>query len=166
MTSNAILVAIGANLSSSTGSPPLLTCKWAAHQLSMLYGMRLCRLSRWFETQPVPVSEQPAFINGVALLEGTADPLALLDALHRLEAKAGRVRTTANAARTLDLDILAMGGLALSTPRLTIPHPRLQDRAFVLAPLADVLPEWRHPLLGLSARQMLAALSGQQVRAL
>ena len=166
MTSDAILVGIGANLPSSLGLPPLQTCEWAGRQLTGLCGARLCRLSRWFETRPIPASDQPPFINGVAHLSGTADPYEFLKLLHRIEADAGRVRGAPNAARVLDLDLLAVGDVVLDTPTLAIPHPRLQDRAFVLAPLADIMPEWHHPVLGLSAAQMLTALPDQGVRAL
>ena len=86
--------------------------------------------------------------------------------LHAIEAEAGRVRGAPDAARTLDLDLLAMDGLVMATPRLVLPHPRLQDRAFVLAPLQDIRPDWTHPVLHLSVATMLAAVSGQDVQAL
>jgi len=162
----AILVAIGANLTSADGRTPLDTCRWATHQLAALPGLRLRRTSRWFETRPVPVSDQPSFINGVALLTGTAEPADLLKALQTIESAAGRVRSVPNAARTLDLDLLAMDGLVLSTPNLLLPHPRLHERAFVLAPLLDLLPNWQHPTLGIDAEQLLARIPDQAVQAL
>jgi len=162
----AILVAIGANLTSADGRTPLDTCRWATGQLAALPGLHLRRISRWFETRPVPVSDQPSFINGVALLTGTAEPGRLLKALQTIEAAAGRVRSVPNAARTLDLDLLAMDGLVLSTSTLVLPHPRLHERAFVLAPLLDVLPNWRHPTLGIDAERLLTMLSNQAVQAL
>lgn len=155
-----ILVAVGANLPSA-GRTALETCRWAAEQLALLPDLRLCRVSRWFETRPVPESDQPSFINGVALLTGLAEPYRLLQALHGIEAAAGRVRSVPNAARTLDLDLLAMDELVISTPDLVLPHPRLQQRAFVLAPLQDVLPGWRHPVLDLSVEEMLGRVLDQ-----
>ena len=162
----AILVAIGANLPSTAGRSPLETCEWAASRLSCETGLKLELVSRWYVTRPVPMSEQPSFINGVALLSGAADPYGLLQSLHAIEASAGRVRGPVNSARTLDLDLLAMDQLVMTDPKLTIPHPRLQDRAFVLAPLCDALPDWRHPVLGLSARTLLARVANQAIHAM
>lgn len=161
-----ILVAIGANLASADGRTPLETCQWAAGRLATLPHLHLHRVSCWFETRPVPVSDQPSFINGVALLSGTAEPNGLLQALQAIEATSGRVRSVPNAARTLDLDLLAMDVLVLTTPNLILPHPRLHERAFVLAPLIDVLPGWRHPTLGVTAEQLLARVPGQLVKPL
>ena len=161
-----ILVAIGANLTSATGQTPLATCRWAAERLAQLPGLELRRVSRWYATRPVPVSDQPRFINGVAWLSGGIQPGRMLQALHEIEAAAGRQRGVPNAARTLDLDLLAMDGLVVATPELTLPHPRLQDRAFVLAPLRDVRPDWRHPVSGLEVTALLAAVADQDVQAL
>ena len=149
-----VLVAIGANLPSA-GRTSLETCRWAVERLASLPGLRVRGVSRWFETRPVPESDQPSFINGVAWLSGAAEPFALLQALHGIEAEAGRVRSAPNAARTLDLDLLAMDDHVSSTPDLILPHPRLQQRAFVLEPLQDILPKWRHPVLDASVAQLL-----------
>ena len=161
-----ILVAIGANLASAEGRTPLETCRWAAGQLAQLPGLELRKVSRWFATEPLPASDQPRFVNGAAWLSGAVEPCRMLEMLQAIEAAAGRTRGAPNAARTLDLDLLAMDGLVLATPRLVLPHPRLQDRAFVLAPLRDVRPDWTHPMLHLSVSTMLAAVSGQDVQVL
>ncbi len=161
-----ILVAIGANLASAEGRTPFETCRWAAGQLGQLPGLELRRVSRWFATQPIPASDQPHFVNGAAWLSGTVEPWRVLVMLQAIEAAAGRVRGVPNAARTLDLDLLAMDDLAVVTPKLVLPHPRLQDRAFVLAPLQDLRPDWTHPVLHLNVATMLAAVSGQDVQAL
>ena len=160
-----ILVAIGANLPSA-GRTPLETCEWAVERLTRLPGVRLRGVSRWFATRPVPESDQPSFINGVALLAGAVEPHRLLQTLHGIEQATGRIRTVPNAARTLDLDLLAMDDLVISTPDLVLPHPRLQQRAFVLAPLQDVLPGWRHPLVGASVEELLATVADPAVRPL
>lgn len=154
-----ILVAIGANLPGPGGRTPLETCRWAVGRLAELPGLRLAGCSRWYRSSPVPPSGQPDYINGAVQLAGEADPMALLAALQGIEAQAGRVRGQANAARTLDLDLLALDGLCMDTTQLTLPHARLSDRAFVLAPLADVAPDWRHPLLHRTPAGMLAATS-------
>lgn len=161
-----ILVAIGANLASTEGRTPLETCRWAAGQLARLPGLELRGVSRWFATRPVPASDQPRFVNGAAWLSGAAEPCRFLEMLQTIEAAAGRVRSISNAARTLDLDLLAMDSLVMTSPKLILPHPRLQDRAFVLAPLRDIRPEWTHPVLHQSVATMLATVSGQDVQPL
>jgi 2-amino-4-hydroxy-6-hydroxymethyldihydropteridine diphosphokinase len=164
--SRVIFIAIGANLPSCDGVKPLESCRRAAVLLGDLPGLRLTGLSRWYETAPMPPSGQPSYINGVARLEGAIEPEPLLAALQRIEHAFGRVRTEVNAARTLDLDIIAMGDLIRAAPDPILPHPRMHVRAFVLAPLLDLAPDWRHPVLGQSARALLAGLPDQGVFAL
>ncbi len=156
-----ILVAIGANLPGPRGEPPRATCEWAVERLAELPGLRLAAVSRWYETAPEPPSDQPNYVNGAARLDGTAEPEALLAALHAIEAEAGRVRTVRNAARPLDLDLIAMDGLVRDAPPI-LPHPRAHLRAFVLLPLQDVAPEWRDPITGRTPGELLAALPGAQ----
>ncbi len=159
-----ILVALGANLPTECGTSPLETCRRAAAALDGVLGLRCTVLSRWFATAPMPPSGQPPYINGVARLEGQADPTALLAALQAIEAAHSRQRGVPNAPRTLDLDIIAMGALVRTAPDPVIPHPRMHLRAFVLAPLLDVAPGWRHPVLHRTAEALLAALPDQGVR--
>jgi len=154
-----ILVAVGANLPGPRGTPRE-TCDWAVRQLAALPGLALAARSRWFETEPVPPSGQPNYVNGAVRLEGRADPHALLAALHRIEAEAARVRGERNGPRTLDLDLLAMGALVVDDATLTLPHPRLASRAFVLLPLDEVAPGWLHPLLQRTTASLLAACPG------
>ena len=161
-----ILVAIGANLPDAAGRTALDTCRWAAAELDRLPGLRVVALSRWYETAPVPPSGQPPYVNGAARLDGQAEPAALLAALHAIEAQAGRVRSVPNAARVLDLELLAMGGLVRDAPDPVLPHPRADRRAFVLLPVRDVAPDWRHPRTGATMEAMLAAVADQGARPL
>ena len=162
-----VLVAIGANLPDARGRDALGTCRWAAAELAALPGLRLLRLSRWYASRPVPDLDQPDYVNGVAALEGDPAPEALLARLHGIEAAAGRVRSVPNAARTLDLDLIALGGLVRPDgPAPVLPHPRAHLRAFVLAPLRDVAPGWRHPVLGATVEALLADAGSQAIRAL
>ncbi len=158
---NTILVALGANLPAADGAPPLLTLQRAAAGLDALPGLRLAALSRWIRTPPEPpLPGAPDFINGLARLEGEAEPVALLDALHAIEAAAGRVRPFPNAPRSLDLDLIALGDLVRAAPGPVLPHPRAHLRRFVLQPLAEVAPGWRHPVLGETVEMLLARLPG------
>ncbi len=134
--------------------------------LDGLPGSRLIGLSRWFESAPVPPSGQPYYVNAVAALRVDADPAVLLARLMTVEAACGRERGVPNAARTLDLDIIGIGDLVRDAPDPILPHPRAHLRAFVLAPLAEVAPDWVHPVLGRSAAALLAALPPQDIRAL
>lgn len=158
-----ILVALGANLPDPQGRPPRATCEAAVQAVAALPGLRLGAVSRWYRSAPVPPSGQPDYVNGVARLEGEADPAWLLARLHEIEARFGRVRGVANAARTLDLDILAMGEVLRDAPDPVLPHPRMADRGFVLLPLAEVAPGWTHPRLRRSVAHLIAALPPQDV---
>ncbi len=161
-----VLIAIGANLPSLSGLPPIQTARDAVVALDSLSGFRLVGLSRWYLSAPVPPSGQPDYINGVAHLRGETDPAELLAILQKIERDAGRSRGVVNAARTLDLDIVAMGGLVRTAPDPVLPHPRAHLRAFVLRPLADVAPHWVHPVSGRSVRDLIADLPVQAIRVL
>lgn len=159
-----IFVAVGANLPGPDRAPPIATCRAAVAALDALPGLRLRGLSRWYRTAPLPPSGQPDYVNAVAHLSGDADPAALLAALQALEARAGRIRGMPNAARTLDLDIIAMGTLVRRAPDPVLPHPRAHERRFVLMPLAEVAPGWIHPVLRQTVEALIAFLPDQGVR--
>jgi 2-amino-4-hydroxy-6-hydroxymethyldihydropteridine diphosphokinase len=159
MTSNdpsQILIALGANMPSRAG-PPADTLKAALSALEM-QGVAILKVSSFIETAAWPDPAQPPFTNAAASLRTSLQPLALLQLLHAIETAYGRVRSHPNAPRTLDLDLLAHGGTVLTGESLTLPHPRLAQRRFVLQPLAEIAPAWRHPVTGLTPGEMLAAL--------
>lgn len=155
-----ILLGIGGNLPTAEFGPPRETLTAALAALPER-GISVFARSRWYRSEPVPPSAQPWFINAVAILETALDPRALLDALLALEAQFGRVRGARNAARSLDLDLLDYNGRLVDSERLILPHPRLHERRFVLAPLAELAPGWRHPRLGLGAGALLARLPSE-----
>lgn len=161
-----ILIGIGANLASESFGSPQDACKAALTALNETPGVRVTAQSRWFESQPVPISDQPWFINGVAEVETNLSPQVLLDTLHTIEANFGRVRTVQNAPRVLDLDLLAYGNEIITAGGeggAEIPHPRLSDRAFVLLPVGDIAPFWVHPLTDRTLAEMVAELPQDQV---
>ena len=133
---NTAFIALGANL-----GDPAATVKAAFAALANLPDSRIVHCSSLYRTAPVGITEQPEFVNAVAQLETDLAPEALLDALLEIEQRFGRIRAERNGPRTLDVDILLFGDLVLQTPELTIPHPRMHERRFVLAPLADLAPE-------------------------
>jgi 2-amino-4-hydroxy-6-hydroxymethyldihydropteridine diphosphokinase len=157
-----ILVAIGANLPGPAGAPPLATCEAAVARLALLPGLRLAARSAWWDSAAWPDPAGPRYVNGVVRLEGEADPAALLAALQAIEHASGRVRGEANAPRTLDLDLLAMGDLVRDAPDPVLPHPRMTGRAFVLWPAAEVAALWLHPGLGASLASLAASLPPAQ----
>ena len=158
-----ILIALGANLPSPSHGAPRAACEAALEALSAA-GVRVMRRSRWYESAPVPASDQPWFINGVAAVETELSAADLLALLHRIEADFGRARRVRDEARVLDLDLLAYGD-RVSAPGETpvLPHPRMAERAFVLLPLAEMAPGWRHPVSGLSPAEMAEQLPPDQV---
>jgi 2-amino-4-hydroxy-6-hydroxymethyldihydropteridine diphosphokinase len=116
---------------------------------------RVIAVSSCYETEPVGYDDQPWFLNLAAGLETRLTPHQLLSFCQSIELAQGRMRPFPNAPRTLDLDILFYGDLILDRPDLVLPHPRLEDRRFVLEPLAEIAPLLRHPVLKRSVRQLL-----------
>ncbi len=181
------LLAFGGNLPSEVGLPRVtlnravltLNSIGDASEATQLSGkVKLKKVSRFFATPCFPAGAGPDYVNAAALIESPLEADELLALLHDVEAKFGRARSSRWVGRTLDIDLIGGGGVVLPNPetyaywrdlplerqlqetpdQLILPHPRLQDRAFVLVPLNDIAPDWKHPVSGLSVGQMLAAL--------
>jgi 2-amino-4-hydroxy-6-hydroxymethyldihydropteridine diphosphokinase len=151
-----VLIGLGGNLPSRVGAPRItLEAALAALEDG---GVRILKRSSWYTSAPVPASDQPWYVNGVVSAETNLSPEAVLELLHSLETAFGRVREEKNGARTLDLYLLAYGNMIQTDKNPLLPHPRLQERAFVMVPLAEIAPEWRHPALNRNAVEILAAI--------
>jgi 2-amino-4-hydroxy-6-hydroxymethyldihydropteridine diphosphokinase len=159
-----ILIAIGANLNGVDGSAPIETCRASVPLLCSIPGLSFVALSNWYRTAPQPRADQPDYCNGAIRFFGEIDPLELLARLQGIEAHFGRGRAELNAARTLDLDIIDLNGMIRATPDPILPHPRAHQRAFVLRPILDVAPGWRHPALHQTIATLLAELPPQGVQ--
>jgi len=150
-------LALGSNLSSIYG-PPEANLREALTRLATLG--RVTAVSAFHATDPVGYLDQPRFLNAAALLETSLTPLDLLHSLLAIEHAMGRDRSTAppKGPRIIDLDLLLVGDRIIQTPELTLPHPALHERRFVLAPLAEIAPNLQHPLLHQSIADLLAKL--------
>ena len=155
-----VLIGLGANLPGKFGSPAeTIQAALAALNES---GLKVLKASRLWLTAPVPISDQPWYHNAVAEIETALDAPQILYILQSIENDFGRVREIRNEPRILDLDLLACGDTIMDDPLLTVPHPRMQDRAFVLLPLQDIIPHWRHPVTNQTLPDMIAALPADQ----
>lgn len=147
-----MVVALGSNMPGAyRDSPTLLEAALAAFPAE---GLTVTARSGWWRSAAWPDPAAPAYTNGVAIVETALSPRAVLGALNRIERAFGRVRGEVNAARTLDLDLIAYGGLLLDESGLTLPHPRAHQRLFVMGPLAEIAPGWLHPGLGRTAGEL------------
>ena len=159
-----ILIGLGANLSSPEHGDPTASITAALEAIGAA-DIKVVATSRWYSTAPVPVSDQPRFVNIVAALETDQAAGLLLTVLHGIEEAFGRVRTARNAARVLDIDLLDYEGL-ISDDWPVLPHPRMAERAFVLVPLRDIAPDWHHPKTGTGLDELVAGaadLAGVQL---
>lgn len=181
MKSALIIVALGANVTSTVGNPQ--------ETLQIALGLinqrefDVLRVSSWWRTPSYPAESGDDFVNAVATLGSSLPPAALLGQLHEVEAELGRVRQKRWEPRSCDLDLIAyddqiapdtaevtrlmaLGLTAIDHPppeQLILPHPRMHERGFVLAPMAEVAPDWRHPILGRTTAEMLADLPAEHL---
>jgi 2-amino-4-hydroxy-6-hydroxymethyldihydropteridine diphosphokinase len=165
-----IYIGIGANLSSPRFGEPIDTCEAALEALKGM-NIRILGRSQWYHSAPVPLSDQPWYVNGVARIETSAEATDVLKTLLSLESRFGRQRRTPGSPRIIDLDLLDYRGIVKGwgmeankkdKASLILPHPRMHERAFVLAPLSELAPNWRHPVLGKTIEALKSSLPQDQ----
>ena len=151
-------IALGSNLNSEFGDREA-NLEEAVQRIGGLGEVRA--VSSFYDTEPVGFLEQPRFLNGALVLETELEPVELMRELLGVERAMGRERegAIAKGPRVIDLDLLLYGDVVISTEELTLPHPEMQARRFVLEPLAEIAPEWIHPVLGVTVGTMLERLS-------
>jgi 2-amino-4-hydroxy-6-hydroxymethyldihydropteridine diphosphokinase len=157
MFDDAVLIALGSSLAGRFGSREALL--EAALDDFPAAGLKLVTRSSWWRSASWPDPGKPDYLNGLALVETALSPRETLAALRRIEVAYGRRRDTENAPRTLDLDLIAHGRTRMDEADLTLPHPRAHERLFVMGPLAEIAPRWRHPVLGETAQALAAKAS-------
>ncbi|PCI56200.1 MAG: 2-amino-4-hydroxy-6-hydroxymethyldihydropteridine diphosphokinase [Alphaproteobacteria bacterium] len=158
-----ILIGLGANLNGIYGAPE--QCLKACSDLLAGAGIYIVKSSNIWKSAPVPVSDQPWYCNAVCAVETVLSPPQLLCALATIENDTGRERHEANAARVLDLDILSYNDEIINEAHLTVPHPALHERAFVLYPMQEIAPHWVHPRLDKSVDEMIVNMpKGQEIQ--
>jgi 2-amino-4-hydroxy-6-hydroxymethyldihydropteridine diphosphokinase len=156
-----IYIGIGSNLNGKNNETPLQNCKKALVELKK--EVNICKISSWYKSEPIPVSNQPWFINGVIEISTDKSSLDLLEFILSIEKVFGRVREKKNEARILDLDIIDYKKKILYIKnKLIIPHPRMHERSFVLQPLSELNPKWMHPIKKKGIKELIRNLNDKQ----
>ena len=156
-----IYIGIGSNLNGKNNETPLQNCKKALVELKK--EVNICKISSWYKSEPIPVSNQPWFINGVVEISTNKSSLDLLEFILNIEEFFGRLREKKNEARILDLDIIDYKKKILYIKnKLIIPHPRMHERSFVLQPLSELNPKWMHPIKKKGIKELIRNLNDKQ----
>tara|TARA_B100000963_G_scaffold116859_1_gene101820 strand:- start:84 stop:602 length:519 start_codon:yes stop_codon:yes gene_type:complete len=157
-----IIIGVGGNLKSHNGSHPIEIAENAITHLEN-YSIAVTNQSSWYESEPIPKSDQPNFFNCIIFATTSLNELDVLKSLHKIEHLFGRRRNIVNEARTIDLDLIDYSSKILSNDRVILPHPRAHQRKFVLEPLAELDPNWIHPVLKINVFQILKKLDYQKI---
>jgi len=156
-----ILIAIGSNLNSKLYGSPHDNCIEAIKFLNKYFC--ISSVSKFYETEPIPKSNQPWYVNCVICVKTNFKPLDILKKILSLEIKFGRMRKLKNESRIIDLDLLSYNDLILNHNDLILPHPRMHLRRFVIQPICDLNPEWVHPVINQKAKILLKSLAKQKI---
>ena len=156
-----IYIGIGSNLNGKNNETPLQNCKKALNELKK--GVNICKASSWYKSEPIPISNQPWFINAVVEISTSMSSLELLEFILNIEKVFGRIRKKKNEARIIDLDIIDYKKKILyKKNKLIIPHPRMHERSFVLLPLKELNPKWIHPIKKKGLKELINNLDDKQ----
>ena len=162
---NKFVIAVGSNINSPEGFEPIKNCNKAINELSR-FNINIIQKSSWYVSEPLPKSSQPKFYNSVLLCNANHSANKVLKIIHIIEQKFGRVRVFKNMPRCIDLDIISFNGNIKKSLLLTIPHPRMHQRKFVLLPLFEIYNNWSHPLLKKNIRYFLKKVKNQKIKKL
>ena len=160
--SNKIIIGVGGNINSDDGSHPIETCNKAI-SLFQKYSIKVKKQSKWYNSEPIPKSDQPIFFNCVVIATTKLNEYYVLKFLHKIEAEFGRRRNEINEPRSIDLDLIDYSNKVLNNKNLIIPHPRAHLRKFVIGPLAEINPYWIHPILKINVLDILKKLDNQKI---
>ena len=156
-----IYIGIGSNLNGNNSETPLQNCKNAIKELKK--EVNVCNVSSWYKSEPIPISDQPWYINGVVEISTNKSSLELLEFILNIEEFFGRLRKKKNEARIIDLDIIDYKRKILyNKKKLITPHPRMHERSFVLLPLKELNPKWVHPIKKKGLEELIRNLNDRQ----
>ena len=158
-----IIIGIGGNLKSDDGDHPIKVAMKAIRFLED-YSIEITNQSSWYETEPIPRSDQPNFFNCIIFANTILNELDVLKSLHDIEHILGRRRKLANEARVIDLDLIAYSNKILRNKKIIVPHPRAHKRRFVMEPLAELDKNWVHPVLKININIILKTLDNQKIK--
>ena len=162
---NKFFIAVGSNINSPEGFSPIKNCNNAINELSK-FNIKIIQKSSWYLSEPIPKSSQPKFYNSVFLCNSNHNPNKVLKIIDIVEQKFGRVRVFRNMSRCIDLDIISFNRTVKNSLLLTIPHPRMHLRKFVLLPLFEIDSHWLHPLLKKNIQFFLEKVKCQKIKKL
>ena len=162
---NKFVIAIGSNIDSPEGFSPIKNCNNAINELSK-FNINMVQKSSWYLSEPIPKSSQPKFYNSVVLCYANHSVEKVLKIIQIIEKKFGRIRIIKNMPRCIDIDIISFNGIVKNSLLLTIPHPRMHLRKFVLLPLFEIESNWAHPLLKKSIKFFLKNVKYQRIKKL
>ena len=163
MQNKKIIIGIGGNINSEDGSHPIKVAIKAIRYFKE-YSIDAFKQSSWYETEPIPKSEQPNFFNCIVFANTILNELDVLKSLHEIEHKLGRRRRVVNEARVIDLDLIDYSNKILKNKQIVIPHPRAHQRRFVMEPLAELDKNWVHPVLKINSKTILKNLDNQNIK--
>ena len=157
-----IIVGIGGNLFSKEGLHPVQVCQEAIKLLKPM-SIIVEKQSSWYRSDPIPKSDQPKFFNSILVASTTLNELDVLNSLHVIEKKFGRIRKNINEARIIDLDLIDYSSKIYDSKDIVLPHPRAHLRRFVMQPLYEIEKKWIHPILKISVAEILNQLETQEL---